>query len=87
MASRRDGAVIDEQGGTMILSSYIHEQSADAHRRDLLEAAGRARLTAHAPARSGMWQRFNPALRWPGTHPRAAAPRRLSGPTPTAAAR
>jgi hypothetical protein len=33
----------------MILSSYMHEQLAVAHRRDLLETAERARLAARLP--------------------------------------
>jgi hypothetical protein len=35
----------------MILNSYIHEQLATAHRRDVLEAATRHRLGAQARTR------------------------------------
>ena len=54
----------------MILSSYIHEQLAAAHRRDLLEAAEQSRLIAQARQRRSERQRFPLPFRGPATAPR-----------------
>ncbi len=65
----------------MIISSYIHEQLADAHRRDLVEAAEHAQVAAKA--RQGRHQYsarhlFRLALRWPGPHRAALEPKRCA---------
>ena len=51
----------------MILSSYIHQQLAAAHRRDLLEAAEQSRLIAQARQRRSERQRFPLPFRAPST--------------------
>jgi hypothetical protein len=59
----------------MILNSYIHQQWAAAHRRDLVEAAERGRLAAQARQgrqHSSARQPFRLAFRWPGPRHRAA---------------
>jgi hypothetical protein len=69
----------------MMFSSYIHEQLAAAHRRDLLEAAERARLIARVHEHRGERQRFQ--LRSGSRAPRrraAAEPRPSASASPTA---
>ena len=51
----------------MMLSSYIHEQLAAAHRRDLLEPAEQSRLIAQARQRRSERQRFPLPFRRPTT--------------------
>ena len=64
----------------MILSSYIHQQLAAAHRRDLLEAAEQSRLIAQARQRRSKRQRLPLPFRGPATRrgtivePRASDP-------------
>lgn len=58
----------------MILNSYIHEQLAEAHRRDLLETAERHRLAGQAARRSGIWSLRSVLRKW--------GPRRQTGGEP-----
>ena len=51
----------------MIPSSYIHEQLAAAHRRDLLDAADQSRLIARAHQRRSERKRFPLPFRGPAT--------------------
>ena len=51
----------------MILNSYIHQQLAAAHRRDLLEAAEQSRLIAQARQRRSERQRLPLPFREPAT--------------------
>ena len=53
----------------MSLSSYIHEQLAAAHRRELLEAADQSRLIAQARERRSERQRFPLPFRGPAPRP------------------
>lgn len=63
----------------MISKSYIHEQIAAAHHRDLLEAAEHARLIAQARQHHRLRQRS--FLRWPAPHPRMTVePRQRASP-------
>ena len=63
----------------MILSSYIHEQLAAAHRRDLLEAADRSRLIAQARQRRSERQRFPLPVRGPAPRRGTIVEPRVSG--------
>lgn len=63
----------------MIPNSYIHEQMAAAHDRDLLEAAEHARLVAQARRHHRVRQRL--FLRWRAPHLRLSfEPHRRVGP-------
>lgn len=63
----------------MILSSYIHEQLAAAHRRDLLEAAEQSRLIAQARQRRSERHRFPLPSRGPATRRGTIVEPRVSG--------
>jgi hypothetical protein len=56
----------------MILSSYIHEQLAAAHRRDLLESAERARLAAQLRRHTSTREPVRMAVRWSRSRRRTA---------------
>ena len=63
----------------MISNSYVHEQMAAAHHRDLLEAAEHARLVAQARQHHRARQRSS--LRGRAPHPRMTGePRQRAGP-------
>ena len=62
----------------MILSSYIHELLAAAHRRDLLEAADQNRLVAQARQRRRERRRFPLPFRWPAPRRGAIVEPRVS---------
>ena len=63
----------------MILSSYIHERLAAAHRRDLLEAAEQSQLIAQARQRRSERQRFPLPFRGPATRRGTIVEPRVSG--------
>lgn len=68
-----------DRGGEMTLNTYIHQQLAAVHKRDLLEAADRARLAAQARHNAAPRRRPSPdhpdylhELEHPTGHPREA---------------
>jgi hypothetical protein len=63
-----------------ILNTHIHEQVAAAHRRDLLEAADRARLAAQARPRLNARRpfRWRVPRRQPALEPCRSAPSPIS---------
>ncbi len=63
----------------MILSSYIHEQLAAAHRRDLLEAAAQSRLIALVRQRRSERQPIRLPFRGPATRRGTIVEPRVSG--------